>query len=121
MTNIETKCGAKMSAPVFDNYLRNLVNKFFKILPLRENEEKTLASYMVSLQREMMGVYSFVVMPECDPMFVSLIAILQYLIDNPESAVTAYRQEVFKSISICNKLRSLCAEAGLNEKEAETE
>ena len=38
--------------------------------------------------------------------YVSLLAILQYLIDNPETSVHTVKREVFRAISICNKLRA---------------
>ena len=44
-----------MDEMVLSNYLRNLVNLFFKILPIRESEEPSLTSYMVSLQTELIG------------------------------------------------------------------
>lgn len=36
--------------------------------------------------------------------FVTLIAIVQYLIDNPETSERTVRREVFRAISLCNKL-----------------
>jgi len=37
---------------------------------------------------------------------VSLLNILQYLIDNPECSLTVVKREVFRAISICNKLKA---------------
>ena len=36
--------------------------------------------------------------------FVSLMAIVQYLIDNPETETRTVKREIFRAISICNKL-----------------
>lgn len=101
---IQTIRGIPMPDQLLDNYLRNLVNLFFKILPIRENEEQTLLPYMESLQAELLGAKELVALLNHDPLFVSLVSILQYLIDNPESSVRVYKREVFKGISICNKL-----------------
>ena len=95
-----------MDEMVLSNYLRNLVNLFFKILPIRESEEPSLTSYMVSLQTELIGCSELVSALHEDPMFLSLVSILQYLIDHPDSPVHVYKREVFKSISICNKRKT---------------
>lgn len=97
--------GMTMDNTVLENYLRNLVNLFYKILPLRENEQPTLGTYMQSLRVELIGCKSLIVALHEDPMFLSLLSILQYLIDNEDGEVPVYKREVFKAISICNKLR----------------
>lgn len=94
-----------MRDDVLDNYLRNLVNRFFKILPIRESGEPSLISYMESLQGELAGCSEFVNAIHADPAFLSLLSTLQYLIDHREAPVSVYKREVFKSISICNKLK----------------
>lgn len=101
---IQTIRGIPISDQMLGNYLNNLVNLFFKILPIRESEEQTLLSYMESLQTELLGTKELVVLLNHDPLFISLVAILQYLIDHPDSPVYIYKREVFKGISICNKL-----------------
>lgn len=73
-----------MSAAVLDNYLRSL---------------------MKSLQAELLGCNALVEAIHDDSMFLSLASILQYLIDNPDCDVVFVRREVFRAISICNKLR----------------
>lgn len=103
---IQTVRGIPVDEMVLSNYLRNLVNLFFKILPIRESEEPSLRSYMMSLQAELLGCSELVEAVHEDPMFLSLVSILQYLIDHPDSAVHVYKREVFKAISICNKLKA---------------
>ena len=121
MTDSKTNCGAPIHGTLVYNYLRNLVNQFFKILPLRESEEPSLAAYMGSLQRELIGAGTVIAAADYNQMFLSLIAILQYLIDNPESTVSVYKREVFKAISICNKLKAKCAEVNSCKEEAKIE
>lgn len=102
---LQTTIGIQMDAAVLENYLRALINLFFKILPLKESEERSLETYMKSLQAELLGCRALVTAIHEDPLFLSLVSILQYLIDHPESDVVFVRREVFRSISICNKLK----------------
>ena len=46
---------------MLSNYLNNLVNQFFKILPIRESEEPSLKEYMCSLQLELLGCSELIV------------------------------------------------------------
>lgn len=102
---IQTTIGISMNKVVLNNYLRALINFFFKILPLKEAGERSLGVYMQSLQAELLGCRSLVEAIHEDPLFLSLISILQYLIDNPDCDVASVRREVFRAISICNKLQ----------------
>lgn len=88
------------------NYLSSLVNRFFKILPIREENEQTLVPYMESLLNELIGCEKLMDELHGDPVFMSLLGTLQYLIDHPDSSQKVFRREVFKSISICNRLRA---------------
>ena len=103
---INTSIGAPINPELLQNYFHNLVNQFFKILPMREEEEGSLYAYMNSLQAELMGCAAFVRVVGTDPMFLSLLSILQYLIDNNPCEVCITKREVFKAISLCNKLQS---------------
>lgn len=102
---VQTSAGIQMDAVVLENYFRSLINLFFKILPLKESKERSLETYMRSLQAELLGCRSLVVAIHEDSLFLSLVSILQYLIDHPESDVAFVRREVFRAISICNKLK----------------
>lgn len=104
--SVQTLRGVPMNAEALDKYLHNLVNLFFKILPIRESGETSLCSYMESLQRELIGCQELILAIQNDALFTSLVSILQYLIDHSESSVAVYKQEVFKAISICNKLKA---------------
>ena len=94
-----------MDATMLNNYFRTLVNLFFKILPIWESGEGSLVTYMKSLQAELLGCRELIDAIHDDPLFVSLIAILQYLIDNPELETPVVKREVFRGISICNKIK----------------
>lgn len=108
---IDTSYGVPMEDAVFGNYIRSLVNKFFKILPIREAGDESLKTYMESLQCELIGCSSLVAVVHADPLYMSMLCILQSLIDNADAPVSTFRREVFKAISICNKLKSKYATA----------
>lgn len=103
---IETAAGCKIDAIFLHNYFKTLVNSFFKVLPMRENEEDSLVTYMRSLQIELLGCKEFIEAIKDDSLYLTLLAILQYLIDNPTCSVYEVKREVFRAISICNKLKS---------------
>lgn len=104
---METTNGIYMDAEILSNYLYRLVNLFFKILPIRESGEASVGTYMKSLQAELLGCKELIQALHEDAMFLSLIAILQFLIDHQDSTPAVYKREVFKAISICNKLKSV--------------
>ena len=103
---VETTAGTPIDAEVLHNYFRNLVNHFFKILPIREQNEESLTIYMQSLQAELLGCKGLVSAIQNDASYLTLLSILQYLIDNPECTVREVKREVFRAISICNKLKA---------------
>ena len=103
---VETTAGMPIKAEVLHNYFRNLVNHFFKILPIREQNEESLTTYMQSLQAELLGCKGLVSAIQNDASYLTLLSILQYLIDNPECTVREVKREVFRAISICNKLKA---------------
>lgn len=89
---------------MLENYLDMLVNAFYKILPLSEENEPSRKTYMVSLQAELIGCKQVINSLSNDGKYLSLIAILQYLI-NTECSHDDLKREVFKAISICKKLK----------------
>lgn len=103
---IETKVGVPMDAEMLANYFRTLINLLFKILPIKEANEPTLSTYISSLQAEVFGCNEFILAIRNDPMILTIISILQYLSDNPDCDVRVVKREVFRAISICNKLKA---------------
>lgn len=106
----DTSAGIPMRYDLFDSYMRSLVNRFFKILPIKESEtqygESSFHTYIESLQAELIGCESLILALHDDPLFMSLISILQYMMDNPDCSVRTVKREVFRAISICNKLKA---------------
>lgn len=107
---ITTITGQPISKELLENYFKSLVNSFFKILPIKESGEESLTVYMQSLQLELLGCQELITELNDDAGFMTLVSILQYLISNPDCAVGVVRREVFKAISICNKLKARYAE-----------
>jgi hypothetical protein len=93
-----------MEGQVLVNYFHTLVNLFFKILPLKESGTETLGTYMESLQMELLGCKAFVKTIRHDASYLTLLSVLQYMIDHPECEVATVRREVFRAIALCKKL-----------------
>lgn len=102
---METRCNVTIPTGLVNNYCQNLINMFYKILPMKENGEDTLNTYMDSLLFELVGAKSVMVALRNDALFLSLISILQSMIDQPDCEVQVIKREVFRAISICNKLK----------------
>ena len=111
---VNTTPGVPIDAEVLHNYFRRLVNHFFKILPMRENDEESLTTYMQSLQVELLGCKGLITAIHDDSNYLTILAILQYLIDNPDCSVSEVKREVFRAISICNKLQSKFLSEGVS-------
>ena len=104
---VDTNVGVPVEEELVQNYFANLVNQFFKILPIRESGESTLPTYIRSLQVEILGCRGFIRPLDSNPMFMTLLSILEYLLENPDCEIQEVKREVFKAISICNKLKRL--------------
>ena len=98
-----TSANAEVSKSMVASRLKHFINQFYKILPMRESNADTLQQYMLSLQREMIGLHSLILALENDGRYLSLLSILQYLIEH-ECDVRVVRAEVFKAIQIVNSL-----------------
>lgn len=112
---IVTVADVSLDAPVVQKYFHNLVNLFFKILPMRESGEETLFQYMENLRDELLGCHNLITVLNGDSMFLSLVFNLQYLIDNPSISVAEVKSKVFQAISICNKLAERYADKGVSD------
>lgn len=102
----DTSAGIPIKYEILHGYFKRLVNKFFKILPMRENNEDSLITYMQSLQVELLGCQEFIVTLNNDADYLTVLSILQYLIDNPQCDVSHVKREVFRAISTCNRLQA---------------
>lgn len=94
-----------MYEATLQNYFQYLVNHFFKILPMKEQGEDSVDVYMESLKFEILGFDNLFVLTDHSPDVISLLAILQRLIDDPSCEIAVVKREVFRAISICNRLK----------------
>ena len=101
---IETSAGIPVDAAFVSGYFVALVNRLYKILPIRERNEKTLGTYLDSLMCELLGCEQFLMEIRGDAVLVTLLSTIQYLKDHPDLPVAVVKREVFRSISICKKL-----------------
>lgn len=103
---LNTTAGVQLSAECLYGFFDYMVGQFFKILPMKEDEIETLPVYMRSMQIELLGCKGLIDTLYNNALYVSLLSILQYLIDDPNCDVSEVKREVFKAIKICNKLKS---------------
>lgn len=90
----------------FSNYLKQLINSIYKILPIKEKEPITLIPYLESLRIELIGNYELKEKIKCDANFLRLIGTIQYLITH-DCAHKEIKTQVFKCISIVEKLQNI--------------
>ena len=102
----DTSVGITLDESLIKNYFRYLVDHFFKILPMREQEDESLKTYMTGFLLEILGCQSLIPEFGTDAEFLKLASTLQYLIDNPETSVRDVKRSVFGAISVCNHLKT---------------
>lgn len=105
MSQIATSIGEPLEPALLANYFSCLINRLFKILPIRESGEASLPVYIDSLQIELCGCVNLIPVLHTNAMYLALLAVLQYLKDNPDYPVRDVRRQVFRAIGMCNKLR----------------
>ena len=104
---VQTCAGISVRPELVSNYFNALVDHFFKILPMREEGVSSLPMYIRSLQIELFGCQSFILPMSTNGDYLSLLSILQYFIDHPDTDISDVKREVFRAISICKKLKGL--------------
>lgn len=87
----------------FVSYFNFLIGRVWKILPMWEENNEDLKSYMESLQRELIGNINLVKEIKCDSYFITLLSKLEYLI-NEEYTHEICRKEVFECVDIVKKI-----------------
>lgn len=100
-----TTYNIEVSDELFCRQMNDLVNRFYKILPIKENGEATLTQYQQSLLREMLGLQGLITALQYDDRYMSLLSILQYMIDH-DPEVSVVRSDVFKAINILKSLKA---------------
>lgn len=95
---IEVKYGL-IPKESFCRYFEFLINKTYKILPLKEENSETLKTYLESLLHELIGNKTLINVLVNEPQFITVLNILQYL-SLEEYDVKTCKREVFKCIHI---------------------
>ena len=99
---IEVKYGL-IPKESFYKYFQYLINKTYKILPLKEEESKTLKSYLDSFLRELIGNRDLIVALVDEPQFITVLNTLEFLATETYS-VQICKKEVFKCIRILTEI-----------------
>lgn len=107
---IEVKYGL-IPKESFCNYFKFLINKTYKILPLKEEGSETLNSYLESFLRELIGNRELVTVLIDEPRFITVLNTIQYLISEDYSIKTC-KSEVFKCIHILEEISTQYFEGG---------
>lgn len=99
---IEVKYGM-LPKESFCRYFEFLINKTYKILPLKEEKSSTLQSYLESYLKELIGNKELVSVLVNEPKFITVLNTMQYLISEDYSDKECKR-EVFKCIRILEEI-----------------
>lgn len=99
---IEVKYGL-LPKENFCRYFEFLINKTYKILPLKEEKSDTLKSYLESYQRELIGNMDLVPILVDEPKFITVLNTMQFLISE-EYSDKICKREVFKCIRILEEI-----------------
>ena len=91
------------------NYLSRLVDKLFKIIPLKEVHSPTIETYIEDLIFELSGNNDVFAETEYNPKLIDIISILE-AIKNEDMSHKEYRRSVFKCISITEQLQEYMSE-----------
>lgn len=100
---IEVKYGM-LPKENFCKYFEFLINKTYKILPLKEENSDTLKSYLESYQRELIGNMDLIPLLVDEPRFITVLNTMQFLISE-EYSDKVCKREVFKCIHILEAIK----------------
>lgn len=112
---MKTKYG-EISYEMFDKYLDLLIDGFYKILCLYEDQSETLYQHIQSFLFELSGSENIVECFNDNPLFIVLLSTTESIGDDvlfgDFDNQSFIKREVFKSISIINKIRQFTLEIG---------
>lgn len=86
---------------LYKNYLHMLVNRIFKILPLKDEKSETVDDYIVNLLSELTGNKELIVHLHNDSKYETILANLQALL-MPDAD---YRNIVLNTIPLVKQLK----------------
>ena len=97
------------------NFFTRLVDKLFKIIPLKESKSNTVDSYIQDLIYELLGNNAIFEMTECNPKILDIICVLES-VKNENMKHSEYRRNIFKCITIAEQLKDMVCEVNYNAK-----
>lgn len=100
------------------NFFTRLVDKLFKIIPLKESNSDTVNSYIKDLIYELLGYNSIFEMTDCNPKVLNIVCILES-VKNEDMKHYEYRRNIFKCITIAKQLQNIVCEVNYNAKRVE--
>lgn len=83
------------------SYMDNLINRVFKILPLKEEKSDTVNAYITSLLYELTGNKELIIYLNNDSRYEAILSNLQKLLSQDEN----YRAIVFNTITLITQIR----------------
>lgn len=88
---------------LYENYLKGLIGKFFKIIPLSEDNSPTLNEFITNLLIEMTGAQPLIIILNNDGRYLVLLSSLSYLLNN-DYTFKECKSQIFKCIRIIEDL-----------------
>lgn len=95
----KTKYGGELDNNSLQEYFKHLINRLWKILPMKEQNCLTLDKYLFNLRIELMGGERILL---SSGLFIELINNLESLSDLDKKE--EYKPQIFKCINICEKI-----------------
>ena len=90
---------------LFENYLKFLIGRIYKILCMQEENNPNLSVYLEGLQRELIGNSNLLLAIRYDGDFLTLLNKIQFLIyDSSNHKIV--KKEIFECIAIIKKLQT---------------
>lgn len=89
---------------LYCNYINKLIDKFYKIIPLKESNCVTTNVYIDGLIIEISGFQEFIEHLNYDARILTILNILNY-IQNNELSHYEYRRQIFKCINFIKQIQ----------------
>lgn len=99
---MESKYG-NIPDPHIIEYVNKLVNRVYKILPMKEEKSSTVNTYLESLLRELIGNKKLIISLYRNEDFVILIGTLQGLLN--EDNIKICKSDIFKCITHIKRIK----------------
>lgn len=99
---MDTKYGIELDNSFVDAYSKKLVDKIFKLLPLRDEGNENLPKYHESLMIEILGSSKLLIGLQNKSEFVSMLSSLEMVLTIEDKAL--YKRKVFECINLAKKL-----------------